>query len=56
MESLTEYIARRKPEKVVDLRKSPAWIRRMQAKGLPAKDQTAYVLGSFTPNGHGGAA
>jgi len=41
--SLSEYIERRKPAKVVELRKTPAWIRRMQQKGLPPQDRTAYL-------------
>lgn len=53
--SLSEYIER-KQAKPVELRKTPAWIRRMQEKGLPNKDQTSYIVGSFVPRGSGGAA
>ena len=38
-ESLTDYLNRRKP-KVVELRRRPEWIRRMQQQGLPPKDYT----------------
>ena len=38
-ESLTDYLNRRKP-KVVELRRRPEWIRRMQEGRLPNKDMT----------------
>lgn len=53
MESLSEYIARRKPDKVVELRKAPAWIRRAQEQGHQTKD---FTDGSFRPVGSDGAA
>ena len=49
--------ARREPieaPKVVAIR--PTWIKRMQEQGLPVKDQTAYVLGSYVPEGSGHGA
>jgi len=37
-----EHKYRTKP-KVVELRRTPEWIRRMNAGQLPAKDQTAHI-------------
>lgn len=52
--SLSEYIAtKRKP---VELRKTPAWLRRQQAGLRKPQDRTALIYGAWTPNGDGGAA
>lgn len=42
-------------EKVIELRRQPRWIERMQERGLPDKDLTTYN-GAFVPRGSGGAA
>jgi hypothetical protein len=56
--TLTERIERRKPRQAPEptpIRK-PAWLRRMDEKGLPPKDQTDFVLGAFAPRDSDGAA
>jgi hypothetical protein len=48
--TLTERLTDEKPQpKVVPFR--PAWLRRMDEKGLPVQDRTAYILGSYVPTG-----
>jgi hypothetical protein len=49
--TLTDYLNRHK-QRIV---RKPAWIRRMDEKGLPDKDLTAYN-GAFVPRGSNGAA
>lgn len=53
--SLSDYIKEREQRKPQPPRK-PAWLRRMEEKGLPNQDRTSYILGSFTPKNDGGAA
>lgn len=36
--------------------RQPAWIRRMNEKGLPDKDMTGLVDGAFVPRGSGRGA
>jgi hypothetical protein len=38
----------KRADNVVELRKQPRWIERMQQKGLPPQDRTAYL---FRPGG-----
>lgn len=61
--SLTERIEARRqertePVRVVSLRPTPIWIRRMRDRGLPVKDSTSDVFtnGAWTPPDEGGAA
>jgi hypothetical protein len=54
-QSLSEYIDSKKA-KPVELRKTPAWIRRQQAGLRKPQDRTSLIYGAFVPNGEGGAA
>lgn len=42
--------------KVVELRKTPRWIERMNEGQTKAKDLTGFVNGAYTPTNEGGAA
>lgn len=54
--TLSERIKARQPAKVVELRKQPRWIERMNRGQLPAKDMTRLVDGAWTRPTDGGAA
>jgi hypothetical protein len=48
--TLTERLNPEQPKaKVIPFR--PAWLRRMDEKGLPVQDRTAYILGQYVPAG-----
>jgi hypothetical protein len=54
MTALMERIEARRPKEPVRIgNRRPVWLRRMDEKGLPAQDRTAYIRGAFVPSGSG---